>query len=137
MPFGFPVVPEVYRMNSGCSASNGLGACARSDCRSTTSCHQTSRPSVHGDVLAGAPDDEHVLDAAGSPATASSTAGLSAARRAAAVAAVGGDDELGVGVVDPAAQRVGGEAAEDHRCAARRCRAQASIATTASGIIGR
>ena len=34
---------------------------------------------------------------------------------AAAVAAVGGDDHLGPGVVDPAVQRLGGEAAEDDR----------------------
>ena len=34
---------------------------------------------------------------------------------AAAPAAVGGDDELGLRVVDPAAQRLGREAAEDHR----------------------
>ena len=27
MPLGFPVVPEVYRMNSGCSAGNASGVC--------------------------------------------------------------------------------------------------------------
>ncbi len=34
---------------------------------------------------------------------------------AAAVAAVGGDEQLGLGVVDPVAERLGAEAAEDHR----------------------
>lgn len=34
-------------MNSGCSASNATGSCV-SGAVSTTSCHHTSRPSVHG-----------------------------------------------------------------------------------------
>ncbi len=41
--------------------------------------------------------------------------GLQGAGLAAAVGAVGGDHELGLGVLDPGAQRVGGEAAEHHR----------------------
>ncbi len=45
MPFGFPVVPEVYRMNSGFSASKPRGSCSAS-AASSASCHQTSRPSV-------------------------------------------------------------------------------------------
>ena len=46
MPFGFPVVPEVYRMKRGFSAGN---ACAvwSAEAAGTTSCHQRSRPSVH------------------------------------------------------------------------------------------
>ncbi len=49
---------------------------------------------------------------------------------------VGGDQQLGLGVVDPGAQRVGGEAGE-HHAVHQPSRAQASIATMASGIIGR
>ncbi len=45
MPLGLPVVPEVYRMKSGCSASCASGVCSV-DCRAVISCHQTSRPSV-------------------------------------------------------------------------------------------
>ncbi|CAM5488154.1 hypothetical protein STENM327S_09067 [Streptomyces tendae] len=44
MPLGLPVVPDVYRMNSGCSASNASGVCS-GDCRSTVSCHHLSRVS--------------------------------------------------------------------------------------------
>ncbi|MDH6225791.1 hypothetical protein M2169_002761 [Streptomyces sp. MJP52] len=40
--------------------------------------------------------------------------GLEGGRLAAAPAAVGGDDHLGVGVLDAGGQRVGGEASEDH-----------------------
>ena len=46
MPLGLPVVPEVYRMNSGCSESKASGVCW-SDWSSTSSCHHRSRPSVH------------------------------------------------------------------------------------------
>ena len=41
MPFGLPVVPDVYRMNSGCSAGNASGSCSV-DWPSTSSCHHTS-----------------------------------------------------------------------------------------------
>ena len=85
---------------------------------STTSCHHTSTSSSQLDVLAGAPDDEHLLDRwprSADLARASSTAGLSADGGAAAVAAVGGDDDLGLAVLEAGGQRVGGEAAEDHR----------------------
>ena len=67
------------------------------------------------DVLAGAAHDEHVARRSGTRATASSTVGLSARRLAAAVAAVGGDDDPGLGVVDAVGERLGGEAAEDDR----------------------
>ena len=72
-------------------------------------------------VLARALDHEHVRDRAPDRpgccslgARASSTSGLRAKVCAAAVAAVGGDDELGLGVVDALAQALGAEAAEDH-----------------------
>ena len=123
-------------MNSGCSASNASGVCS-ADCRPTISCHHTSRPSVHGDVLAGAAHHEHVLDLGGAGTTASSMAGLSADGLAAPVAAVGGDDQLGVGVVDPGGAAASAENPPKTTECAAPIRAQASIATTASGIIGR
>ena len=42
-PFGFPVLPDVYRMNSGCSLSSG-SAGQSADASATSSCHQRSRP---------------------------------------------------------------------------------------------
>lgn len=67
-----------------------------------------------GGVLAGALHDEHVLDlrALGDGLV---NGGLEGAGLAAAVAAVGGDDQLGVGVLDAGGHGIGGEAAEDHR----------------------
>ena len=60
MPLGFPVVPEVYRMNSGCSAWNASGVCS-SDWPSTSSSHHTSlSPQV--DVDPGAADHQDMLD---------------------------------------------------------------------------
>ncbi len=47
IPFGFPVVPDVYRMYRGCSASIG-SAGASAGCPATTSCHHTSRPGAIG-----------------------------------------------------------------------------------------
>lgn len=69
---------------------------------------------VPGDVLAGAADDEHVLD---DPRALDGLVDgrLERGRLAAPVAAVGGDDDAGVGVLDAGGQRVRGEAAEDHR----------------------
>jgi hypothetical protein len=46
-PFGFPVVPLVYRMYSGCSESTG-SAGHTSDAASMRSCHQWSRPACIG-----------------------------------------------------------------------------------------
>src|SRR5678815_3983146 len=42
IPFGLPVVPLVYSVNSVCSLSNASAAC-RGDAVSTDSCHHTSR----------------------------------------------------------------------------------------------
>ncbi len=42
-PFGFPVLPDVYRMNSGCSLSSG-SAGQSALAAATRSCHQWSRP---------------------------------------------------------------------------------------------
>jgi hypothetical protein len=86
--------------------------------------------------LAGAAlDDEDVLDGRASVARASSTAGLSALG-AAAVAAVGGDDDLGLGVRDAGVERFGGEAAEDDRVRGADAGAR-EHRDDASGIIGR
>src|SRR5678815_4049722 len=42
IPFGLPVVPLVYSVNSVCSLSNA-SAVWRADAASTASCHHTSR----------------------------------------------------------------------------------------------
>ena len=62
--------------------------------------------------------------------------GLQRHQLAAAHAAVGGDDEAAGAILDPAVQRLGREAAEDDAEWTAPIRAQASIATAASGIIG-
>ncbi len=46
MPLGLPVVPLVYSVNSGCSASSAIASCL-SEAPFIWSCHQTSRPSCH------------------------------------------------------------------------------------------
>ncbi|CAM5488404.1 hypothetical protein STENM327S_08999 [Streptomyces tendae] len=60
---------------------------------------------VPGDVLAGAADDEDVLDRPG-PLGGLVDGGFECGRLAAPVAAVGGDDDAGVGVLDAGGQRV-------------------------------
>ncbi|GAB3775843.1 hypothetical protein GCM10028867_13910 [Nocardioides pacificus] len=79
-------------------------------------------PDVHavvpGDVLAGAAYDEHVADveALGRGLGAGLVDGrLEGGGVAAPVAAVGGDDHLGLAVDQAGGERVGGEAAEDDR----------------------
>ena len=70
------------------------------------------------DVVLAALDDEHVLDGRCSPSRGRQRrvdGGLEREDLALAPAAVGGDDELGLGVVDAGAQAVGAEAAEDDR----------------------
>jgi hypothetical protein len=86
------------------------------------------------DVLAGAPDDEHGADV-GALLERLVDVHLERRHRPPPVAAVGGDHDPRVGVEDAAGQRLGREAAEDDRVRGTE-RAQASIATTASGIIG-
>src|SRR5579864_6727944 len=44
MPFGLPVVPEVYRMYSGCSESRCSGGTISVPDSSRARCHQMSRP---------------------------------------------------------------------------------------------
>ena len=99
-------------MKSGCSESNASASWVVG-CRSTTSCHQTSFVGP-GDVLAGTAYDEDVLDA-GARRDRLVDRGLEGEGAALAVAAVGGDDQLGVGVLDARGQRLGGEPAEDDR----------------------
>ena len=134
MPLGLAVVPDVYMTYSGCSESCGSAVCW-SDCRSTRSCHQWSRPSVHG-VSCPVRRTTSTLFTSGVSVSASSTAGLSAlaAPRRYPPSAV---------ITSVAAQsmiRLRSASAEKPPkttvCGAP-SRAQASIATTVSGIIGR
>ena len=92
-----------------------LRMCARSTPASTMSCHHRSRPSVHVDVDAGAADDQHVLDGCRTAVDRFVDGVLEGGGLAAAPLPVGGDDQLGFGVVDARAQRAGGEAGEHHR----------------------
>ncbi|CAM5488821.1 hypothetical protein SBADM41S_08527 [Streptomyces badius] len=88
-----------------------------------------------GGVLAGTTDDEDVLDGV-EPGDGVVDGGLQRGGLAAAVAAVGGDDDLGVRVLIRAAMASAEKPPKTTECAAP-MRAQASIATAASGIIGR
>src|SRR5665213_2259482 len=75
MPLGLAVVPDVYMMNIVCLAGNDLHVCS-SLWRSTTSCHQWSRPSFQ----ATSPPVRRTTNTAftlGHDASASSTAGFS------------------------------------------------------------
>ena len=82
------------------------------------SCHQTSRPSViavpPGRASPEPPHDEGVLDRRGQLERLVDGR-LEADGLAAPPAAVGGDDQLRLGVVDAVRQRLGAEAAEDDR----------------------
>ena len=97
--------------------------------------YQWSRPSTIVDVVAAAAHDDDVLDRR---RVGDGLVGRRLEREhlAAAVAAVGGDQHLGLGVVDAVGERVGARTRRTPRCAAAPMRAQASIATAASGIIG-
>jgi hypothetical protein len=89
-----------------------------------------------GDLVLAATDHQHVLHVVGAAIECFVDLRLERADRAAAVAAVGGDDELGVGVGDAVVQGLGREPAEDDAVRGTTL-AQASMATTASGIIGK
>ena len=82
--------------------------------RSTTSCHQRSRPCVQSTSPAGAADHHHLAHL-GALQEGLVHVGLERRGGPAAVAAVGGDHHPGVGVEDAAGERLGGEPAEDHR----------------------
>ncbi len=69
---------------------------------------------VEGDVLAGALDDEHLLHRGVPAGERLVHGGLESRGLAAPVAAVGGDDDLGLDIEDAGAQGVGGEPAEHH-----------------------
>ena len=84
------------------------------DCCGTRSCHHTSRPSVMGTSWA-VRRSTSTFSIDGHSATAVSAVSLSGHDAAAAPRAVAGDEDLGLGVLDPVAQRVGGEAAEHDR----------------------
>ncbi len=100
-------------MKSGCSASKDCASWTGSAC-SSASCHQTSR-SFQAVSWPGALHDEHVLDERVAVVEGCVDGGLEGRGCAAPVAAVGGDDDLRLGVVDARVQRLGGEAAEDDR----------------------
>ncbi len=133
MPLGFPVVPDVYRMNSGCSASNASGVCS-GDCPSTASCHHLSRESSQATSW---PVRRTTSTCSTIPArsTASSTAGLSAdglPRRYPPSAVMTTRASASWIRVARASEEKPPKTTE---CAAP-MRAQASIAIAVSGIIG-
>ncbi len=101
-------------MNSGCSASKATASCS-ARCRAHGLVPPLVAARLEGDVVLGAPHDEHVLDAAGGLADRLVDGGLQREDPPLAVAAVGGDDELRLGVVDARREAVGAEAAEDDR----------------------
>ena len=113
MPLGLPVVPLVYRMYSRSSASIGSGSHSV-DWPATRSWYQTSRPSRERVLAAGPPDGDHVLDRR---AVRDRVVRVLLERDdlAAAVRAVGGDEDLRLRVVDAVLQRLGGEPAEHDR----------------------
>jgi hypothetical protein len=79
----------------------------------TSSSYQTSRPSCHVDLAAGAPDHHHVGDRLELVVLECPVhVGLEGHLAAAPQALVGGDDQLGVAVLDAAGDRLGREAAE-------------------------
>ena len=83
------------------------------DASGTTSCHQTSRPAVHGTVLTGAAQDEARPDARrlGHRLVGDRLHGH---RLAAAEGAVGGDEQGRLAVAQPRAERLRSETGE-HR----------------------
>ena len=118
---------------SGCSASKDSQVCSV-DCRSTTSCHHTSRPSVNA-VSCPVRRTTSTDRTSGHFCNASSTAGLSAAgapRRYPPSAVI---------TTRASQSRIRSDRAVAEKppnttvCGAPR-RAQASIAITVSGIIG-
>ena len=108
-----------------------LGRGGRRRCRATTG----RGPSVHGHVDPGAAHHQHVLHGSPWPSTASSTASFSDTAFAAAILPVGGDHQLGLGVFDACRSAVAENPANTTVCI-NPSRAQASIATIASGTIG-
>ena len=101
-------------MNSGCSESCPTAVCCGGG-RLDGVVPPVVPAFVPVHVLAVALDHHNVLDRV--PAFAGEgvvDGGLQGAGLAAAVGAVGGDHQLGFGVVDPGAQGVGGEPAEHH-----------------------
>ncbi len=80
---------------------------------STVSCHHRSRPSVHG-VSIPVRRTTRTCSTDFCPSTASSTASLSDAALPRRILAVGGDHQLGLGILDAGRQRRRGEPGEDH-----------------------
>ncbi len=99
-------------MNSGCSASNASGVLGRLAGDEVVPPHVPALGP--GDLLTGTAHHQHVLDVV-DLADRLVHGRLERGRLAAPVAAVGGDDDLGVRVLDPGRERVRREAAEDDR----------------------
>ena len=120
-------------MNSGCSASKASGSCV-SGCASTRSCHQTSRPSVQATSLP-VRRTTRTCSTDGVLSTASSTAGFSgdALPRRFWPSAVMTSRACASSMRERSASAL--KPPNTTECGAPR-RAQASIATMASGIIG-
>ena len=138
MPLGLPVVPDVYITYSGCSESKNSHACSV-DAFSTESCHHTSRlssQSTSWPVRRTTSTLSTFWPSSAALPTASSTAGFSAdaAPRRYPPSAVM------MTLASQSATRLASASAENPPkttvCGAP-IRAQASIATTVSGIIGR
>ena len=107
---GLPVEPEVYRMNSGSSASIHTGSHS-GEAVAISSCHQKSRPGSMTHLVPGPLDHDDALDG-GAPLQGHVGVLLQRDELAAAVVAVGGDEHLAVAVVDPVPERLGAESAE-------------------------
>ena len=100
-------------MYSGCSLSSGSGGTVRRGVGL-----QLVPPVVAArrpvDVRAGPPVDDHVLER-GTQGRGGIGVLLERDQLAAAIAAVGGDQDLGLAVLNAARERLGAETAEDHR----------------------
>jgi hypothetical protein len=75
MPFGLPVVPEVYRMYSGCSESTLSGGSSAGGALASSSCHQWSRPAFSSTFLTDSPTrrSTSTFSTVGVPSTALAT----------------------------------------------------------------
>ena len=133
MPLGLPVVPDVYSRKRGCSESNASGVCSV-EALSTVSCHHRSRPGVHCTSIQVRCTTRTFCTHAW-PATASSTASLSdtAVPRRYWPSVV-------MTILACASSTLARSAAAENPANTTECmmpnRAQANMATIASGTIG-
>ncbi len=130
MPFGLPVVPLVYSRKSSCSRVHRLGRAHRVG-RSDQVVVPVVATLLHLDLVAAATHDDDVLDRRRRRDRLVG-GGLQREHVAAAIATVGRDQHLGLGVVDAVRQRLCAEAAEDDTV----CRADASTGQHGDGCLG-